>query len=259
MQWCHDDPRVKPSLRRWNVAVAFSVAAGTTHAMGQAGALDFRLVTSCGLGLSGFMPVRIKICGITNAEDALLAAGLGADALGFIFYTKSRRGVTIPAAAEICRQLPPFVSRVGVFVDESEPVIREAIAACRLTAVQLHGDEPPSFCRRFAVPVIKAVRVRDTASISAAAGYEVDALLLDTYTAASHGGTGQTFDWSLAVRAKSLGRPVILSGGLTADNVAGAIRMVQPYAVDVASGVERAPGRKDAVQLGRFISQCKQN
>jgi phosphoribosylanthranilate isomerase len=205
------------------------------------------------------MPVRIKICGITNVEDALLAAGLGADALGFIFYAKSPRGVTVPVASEICRALPPFVSRVGVFVNESEQAINEAVVACRLTAVQLHGEESPEFCRRFAVPVIKVVRVRDATSIAEAAGYEVDALLLDTYTAASHGGTGRTFDWSLAVQAKSLRRPVILSGGLTADNVADAIRAVQPYAVDVASGVESAPGRKDAAQLCRFISQCKLN
>jgi phosphoribosylanthranilate isomerase len=207
------------------------------------------------------MPVRIKICGITQADDALLAAELGADALGFILYAKSKRAMTIEAAAAICRRLPPFVARVGVFVDETEEVIRQAIRACRLTTVQFHGDESPEFCRRFAgeVSIIKAIRVKDAASLAAATGYEVDALLLDTYTAASHGGTGQTFDWSLAVQAKQLGRPIVLSGGLTTDNVAKALRVVRPYAVDVASGVERAPGQKDAAKLRRFISQCQAN
>jgi phosphoribosylanthranilate isomerase len=126
-----------------------------------------------------------------------------------------------------------------------------------LTAIQFHGDEPPAFCRLFNAQAIKALRVRDESVVRMAAEYDVDALLLDTYTAGQQGGTGQTFDWSLALRVKALGRPVILSGGLTPGNVRTAIETVQPYAVDVASGVERSPGRKDTDKLRRFIEACR--
>jgi len=203
------------------------------------------------------MTPQIKICGITNLDDARLAVDLGADMLGFIFYAKSQRSITREAAAAICQTLPASVGRVGVFVNEAEPVIREILAACKLTAIQFHGDEPAKFCRRFPVLKIKAIRVRNADSLRMAAEYDVDALLLDTYTDTQHGGTGKTFDWSLAVQAKSLGRPIILSGGLTPDNVREAIRVVQPFAVDVASGVEREPGKKDPEKLRRFIEACK--
>lgn len=201
--------------------------------------------------------MKVKICGITNLTDALLAAGMGADALGFIFYAKSQRAIAVTEAAKICRVLPPFVSKVGVFVNAEEDVIRQAVTECQLTAVQFHGEESPAFCRLFPAKVIKALRVRDETVVRTAAEYDVDALLLDTYTAGQQGGTGQTFDWSLAVRVKQLGRPVILSGGLTPDNVRAAIETVQPYAVDVASGVERSPGRKDTDNLRRFIEACR--
>jgi len=201
--------------------------------------------------------MKIKVCGITNLDDARLAAELGADMLGFIFYAKSKRAVTRESAAAICPALPSSVERVGVFVNETEAEILRTVAACGLTAIQFHGDEPPSFCRRFSVKKIKAIRVRDAESLRAAAEYDVDALLLDTYTDSERGGTGKTFDWSLAAQAKSLGRPIILSGGLTADNVREAIRVGQPDAVDVASGVEREPGRKDADKLRRFIEACR--
>lgn len=203
------------------------------------------------------MTTRIKICGITNLDDARLAVDLGADMLGFIFYPQSRRSVTRETAAQICRQVN--VEKIGVFVNESAPVIQATLTACGLTGIQFHGDEPPSFCRQFAAKAIKALRVRDAAALQTAAEYDVDALLLDTYTAAQHGGTGQTFDWSLAVQAKSFGRPIILSGGLTPENVREAIATVQPDAVDVASGVEQAPGRKDPEKLRRFIEACKTN
>jgi len=203
------------------------------------------------------MNTRIKICGITNLDDARLAAELGADALGFIFYSESRRHVSVSAVAEICRELPPFVAKVGVFVDEPPEIIVEFSCDAGLTVVQLHGEEPPEWCDDIQMPVIKAIRARDRAAVLAAAEYDVDALLLDTYTAGQHGGTGQTFDWSLAVEAKKLGKPVILSGGLTPANVADAIRQVQPYAVDVASGVEREPGKKDPEKLRRFIEAVK--
>ena len=203
------------------------------------------------------MLTRIKICGITNLADAQLAVELGADALGFIFYPKSPRFIKVRDAANICNALPPFVSRVGVFVDELEYEIEKAITGCLLTAVQFHGEEPPGFCLKFPAKSIKAIRMRDETSLRAAAEYDVDALLLDTYTEAEKGGTGKTFDWSLAVKAKEIGPPIILSGGLTTANVQEAIRKVRPYAVDVASGVEREPGRKDPEKLRRFIELCK--
>jgi len=202
------------------------------------------------------MTPKIKICGITNREDARLAAELGADMLGFIFYAKSPRAVR----REVMPGMPAGVERVGVFVNESEAEIRRTVQECRLTMVQLHGEESPEFCRRMPVKVVKAVRVKDEKSLQAAAEYDVDALLLDTYTAGQHGGTGQVFDWSLAVKAKTILKvPVILSGGLTPENVAEAIRVVQPYAVDVASGVEREPGKKDPDKLRRFFEACKKN
>ena len=204
------------------------------------------------------MDTKIKICGITNLPDAQLAVGLGADALGFIFYAKSPRYIAVAAAADICNALPPFVTKVGVFVDELEYEIEKALAECLLTALQFHGEEPPGFCQKFPAKSIKAIRVRDEASLRAAAEYDVDALLLDTYTESERGGTGQTFDWSLAVKAnETLAPPIILSGGLTTVNVQEAIRRVKPYAVDVSSGVEREPGRKDPEKLRRFIELAK--
>ncbi|HUI07894.1 MAG TPA: phosphoribosylanthranilate isomerase [Verrucomicrobiae bacterium] len=203
------------------------------------------------------MNVKIKICGITNLSDAQLAVELGADALGFVFYAKSPRYIKVRDAANICNALPPFVARVGVFVDELEYEIEKALGECLLTALQFHGDEPPGFCQKFAAKAIKAIRVRDENSLRTAAEYDVDALLLDTYTDESRGGTGKTFDWSLAVKAKEIGPPIILSGGLSAANVQGAIRAVRPYGVDVSSSVEREPGKKDPEKLRRFIELCK--
>jgi phosphoribosylanthranilate isomerase len=204
------------------------------------------------------LDTKIKICGITNLPDARLAVELGAAALGFIFYPKSPRYVPVAKAADICNALPPFVAKVGVFVDELEFEIEKALRECLLNALQFHGDEPPGFCQKFAAKSIKAIRVRDESSLRTAAEYDVDALLLDTYTDSERGGTGQTFDWSLAVKAQeTLAPPVILSGGLTPANVQEAIRKVRPYAVDVSSGVEREPGKKDPEKLRRFIELVK--
>lgn len=201
---------------------------------------------------------RVKICGITNLEDALLAVECGADALGFIFYPRSSRYVTVRTAADICHRLPPFVTRVGVFVDELEYEIERALNECLLTALQFHGEEPPGFCAKFAAKSIKAIRLRDEDSLRLAATYDVDALLLDAYDADAQGGTGKTVDWSLAARASEFVRaPIILAGGLNANNVETAIRMVRPYAVDVASGVEREPGRKDPSKLRRFMAAVR--
>lgn len=204
------------------------------------------------------MNPKVKICGITNLDDALLAVDLGSDALGFIFYPKSARYISVSKAANICNALPPFVAKVGVFVDEVEFEIEKALRECLLTALQFHGDEPPGFCAKFPAKSIKAIRMRDEGSLRLASEYDVDALLLDTYTESERGGTGKTFDWSLAVKAKELlGGPIILSGGLTPENVAEAIARVQPYAVDVSSGVEREPGVKDSGKLKKFINACK--
>ncbi len=204
------------------------------------------------------MNTKIKICGITNLPDAQLAVELGADALGFVFYPKSPRYIPVSKAADICNALPPFVTKVGVFVDELEYEIEKALNECLLNALQFHGDEPPGFCQKFPAKSIKAIRVRDESSLRAATEYDVDAVLLDTYTESERGGTGKTFDWALALRAKVLlAPPVILSGGLTSGNVQEAVRRVRPYAVDVSSGVEREPGKKDPEKLRRFIELCR--
>jgi phosphoribosylanthranilate isomerase len=203
------------------------------------------------------MSVRVKICGITRAEDARVAVAAGADALGFMFWEESPRRLSVEAAAAICRGLPPFVSKVGVFVNAEPADIREAIAACRLEAVQFHGDETPEFCAQFAGPVIRAFRVRGPETLAVLAGYATAAWLLDSHVAGQRGGTGATFHWAWAAKAVKLGRPVILAGGLTPENVAAAVREVRPYAVDVSSGVEAGPGRKDAEKVRAFVRAAK--
>ena len=198
--------------------------------------------------------VRIKICGITNLEDALLAAELGADALGFIFYPKSPRKVDAETARSIIAQLPPFVAAVGVFVDEGAAVVQELAARVGLDWVQLHGQESPDYCRSLGRNVIKGFRIQDEDSLRQLADYQdaVQALLLDTYKKGQVGGTGEVFDWHLAREAKKFGR-IILAGGLTSENVAQAIATVLPSAVDAASGTEAAPGKKDPAKLRAFF------
>ena len=198
--------------------------------------------------------VRIKICGITNLEDALLAAELGADALGFIFYAKSPRKVAPETAREIIAQLPPFVAAVGVFVDEAAAVVQELAARVGLDWVQLHGQESPEYCRNLGRKVIKGFRIQDEDSLRRLADYQgaAQALLLDTYKKGQVGGTGEIFDWHLARKAKKYGR-IILAGGLTSENVAQAIATAGPAAVDAASGTEAAPGKKDPAKLRAFF------
>jgi phosphoribosylanthranilate isomerase len=198
--------------------------------------------------------VKIKICGITNLEDALLAAELGADALGFIFYAKSPRHVAPETAREIIAQLPPFVTAVGVFVDEAAAVVQELAARVRLDWVQLHGQESPDYCRHLGRKVIKGFRIQDAGSLRRLADYQAaaQALLLDTYKKGQVGGTGEIFDWHLARQAKKYGH-IILAGGLTAENVAMAIATAGPAAVDAASGTEAAPGKKDPAKLRAFF------
>jgi phosphoribosylanthranilate isomerase len=199
---------------------------------------------------------RVKICGITNLEDALLAAEAGADALGFVFYAQSPRYITPDRAREIVLRLPPFVAKVGVFVNEELDRVREIMAYCHLDYAQLHGDETPEQVAALAPRAIKAVRVRSAADIERLAQYQAVAYLLDTYHPTKHGGTGEAFDWELAVEAKSHG-PIILAGGLTPDNVGDAIERVHPYAVDVSSGVEATPGIKDHQKVQCFIIAAK--
>ncbi len=203
------------------------------------------------------MPVRIKICGITRLEDAEAAVAAGVDALGFMFYPGSPRRVSEDVAATIGRSLPPLVLRVGVFVEAPEDVIRATAARCGLQALQFHGTEPPEFCRRFELPVIKAFRIRGPESLAALRAYDTAAWLLDSYVAGQPGGTGTIFNWDLAVEAVRWGRPVFLAGGLTPDNVAEAVRRVRPYAVDVSSGVESAPGRKDPHRLRALVAAVR--
>lgn len=200
--------------------------------------------------------IKIKICGITNLDDALAAADAGADALGFNFYKKSPRCIEPSKAAEIIAQLPPFIIPVGLFVNEREEKIREIQHLTCLQAVQLHGDESPEFCQRFGERVIKAFQIKNKESLKNMAHYHVGAFLLDSYKNGERGGTGETFDWHLAVVAKTFGR-IILAGGLTPDNVAEAVKLVQPYAVDVASGVEKEKGVKDHAKMKKFIVEVR--
>lgn len=200
--------------------------------------------------------IKIKICGITNLEDALAAATFGADALGFNFYKKSPRFIEPAKAAEIIDQLPPFIMPVGVFVNEREEKIREILALTCMQAIQLHGDETPEFCQRLGGRIIKAFQVKDKESLRNMAHYRVAAYLLDSYREGVRGGTGVTFDWHLAVVAKTFGK-VILAGGLTPENVAEAVKLVQPYGVDVSGGVEKEKGIKDHAKLRKFITEVR--
>ncbi len=200
----------------------------------------------------------VKICGITNEADALAATEAGADALGLMFYEPSPRNISLKAAAEIARKLPPFVIKVGVFVNAPEDVVLRAIGECGLNIVQFHGDETPDYCQLFPVMTVKAFRIRDAESLKALPDYPTDAWLLDAYVADKLGGTGAKFNWDLAVEAQKLGRPIFLAGGLTPENVGEAVRKVRPYAVDVSSGVEASPGKKDHEKVRKFIREAKE-
>ena len=200
--------------------------------------------------------IKIKICGITNLDDALYATECGADALGFNFYKKSLRYIEPQKAAEIIAQLPPLIMPVGIFVNEHEDRIREIQQMACIPTVQFHGDESPEFCQRFGGRVIKAFQVKNKESLKTMAHYRVGAFLLDSYRHGIRGGTGTTFDWHLAVVAKTFGR-IILAGGLTPENVAEAVKLVQPYGVDVAGGVEKEKGIKDYAKLKKFIAEVR--
>jgi phosphoribosylanthranilate isomerase len=203
------------------------------------------------------MSVKVKICGLTSAADAVRAAEAGADAIGLMFYPPSPRAIGIAEARAIVRELPPFVLRVGVFVNPEEDDVWCAINEVGLSLLQFHGEEPPEFCTQFGVMSMKAFRVQNQESLAQLERYPTDAWLLDAYSAKGLGGTGETFNWDLAVRAREFGRPIFLAGGLTTANVAEAVRHVRPFGVDVSSGVESAPGRKDAEKVRAFIAAAK--
>lgn len=200
--------------------------------------------------------VKTKICGITNLEDALLAVDAGADALGFVFFKESPRHIFPEQAAAIIRHLPPLVQIVGLFVNETLDTVNETADLCGLDIVQLHGDESPEFCTAVRRRVIKALRVKDITCLDSINDYRVAAILLDAWSPTAHGGTGLTFNWEVAASVAQTGC-IILAGGLTPDNVADAVRQVRPYAVDVSSGVESSPGKKDPQLVQTFIRLAK--
>jgi len=203
------------------------------------------------------MSTWVKICGITNLTDAQVAVEARADALGFVFYEKSPRHMTIPAAATIAKQLPGYVMRVGVFVNALKAEVLRAIGECGLNLLQFHGDEPPEYCLQFGLMSMKAFRVRDAGTLKELKGYRTNAWLLDAYAPETVGGSGEKFNWDLAVEAQKFGKPIFLAGGLTPENVAEAIRKVRPFGVDVSSGVEISPGKKDPAKVRAFINAAK--
>jgi phosphoribosylanthranilate isomerase len=200
--------------------------------------------------------VKVKICGNTNLDDTMAAVQAGADAVGFVFYAKSPRAVDPKTAAEIISRLPPFVVTVGVFVNEDLTVVRSIMEECNIPLAQLHGDESPQYCAELGRSVIKAIRVRDSRDLERMTAYQVSGFVLDAFVEGKPGGTGVPIDWDLAAQAQMLG-PIILAGGLTPDNVLAAVRQVRPYAVDVTSGVEASPGKKDHAKVRAFIVNAK--
>ena len=200
-----------------------------------------------------FVRTRVKICGITRVEDALSAVEQGADAIGLVFYPPSPRYVSVSQAAEIAQVLPAFVSVVGLFVDAPSADIEAVLSKVPIDLIQFHGNETPEQCRRYEKPYIKAIRVKtDTNLIQYQSDFsDAKALLLDTYTEGVPGGTGQVFDWN--VIPKHMTKQLVLAGGLDANNVTQAIKLVKPYAVDVSGGVESAKGIKDAAKIAAFM------
>lgn len=204
------------------------------------------------------MRTRVKICGITRPQDAIAAVELGADAIGLVFYAPSPRNISIEQAAEIVTGLPPFVSKVGLFVNAEPAFINSVLKRVALDCLQFHGDETAVECEQINMPYCKAIRVKnDTNLLQYASQYQrANALLLDAYSEAAVGGTGQVFDWTLI--PTNMGKPVVLAGGLNAGNVAAAIKQVNPYAVDVSGGVEASKGIKDAVKIAAFMQAVDQ-
>ncbi len=199
---------------------------------------------------------RIKICGITNIEDALLAIDLGADALGFIFYRESKRYIDPLVARDIISSLPPFINTVGVFVNQQADEIKTVKEKAGFHTIQLHGDESPDLCKKLDGKVIKAIRIRDKINAEEVESYPVMAVLFDTYSTKGFGGTGESFSWEI-LKDLNTSKKIILSGGLTPENVSHAIQSVKPYAVDVSSGVEDYYGKKSSEKLKAFIEAVR--
>lgn len=205
------------------------------------------------------MLVKVKICGITNLKDALKAVELGADALGFVFYRKSPRYISPFKAKRIISKIPPFIECVGVFVDEKKEFVKKILRFCKINVLQFHGRESPTYCDSFkGYKVIKAFRVGADFDVFRLLKYKVDAILLDTFLKNTPGGTGRSFDWRIALEVKKYTPFLILSGGLNIENIGLAINKVAPYAVDVCSGVEKSPGRKDYTLMREFIKKAKE-
>ena len=206
-------------------------------------------------------PVKLKVCGITSFDDAAAAVDCGATYLGFNFYRPSPRYIEPAAAREIIEQLPSHIVSVGVFVNEEVKVVRDLMDGCGLTLAQLHGDETAAYCLELARPAVKALRIKDRGGFLALAEFQgragIRGFLLDAYADDAYGGTGRTVDWTLAAEA-ARSASVLLAGGLTPENVAEAIRAVRPYGVDVSSGVEVSPGKKDPEKIRRFIQSARQ-
>ena len=201
---------------------------------------------------------EIKICGMTNIEDACFVAESGVDALGFIFYPKSPRYVQPEKARDIIRKLPPEVAKIGVFVNHDTQGIKEIMEYCGLDFIQLHGNESPEYCRHFPESVIiKAMSPRTEEDLNIMEEYRARAILVDTYAPGKHGGTGKVSNWELAVKIRKM-RPLILSGGLNPDNIEDAMKKVSPHAVDINSGVEKMPGKKDHGLIKRIINLVRQ-
>ena len=200
---------------------------------------------------------RVKMCGITRAQDGLAAAEAGADAIGLVFYAKSPRNVGLDQAASIVRVLPPFVTTVALFVNPQPSDVEAVLRQVRPDVLQFHGEEPPEFCRSFGVPYLKAARVRPQTDLLQFAAIYADAqgLLLDAWSEAGHGGTGERFDWNMI--PEHVPKPIILAGGLSPANVGRAIELVHPWAVDVSSGIEVAKGIKDAALIAAFMKEVK--
>jgi phosphoribosylanthranilate isomerase len=202
--------------------------------------------------------IRIKICGITNLKDARAAAAAGADWLGFIFFKKSPRFILPVSAQRLISRLPQKIKKVGVFVDEPAARVRAIARACGLDILQFHGHETPAYLKRFkGYRVMKAVRVKNAASLKKARMCPADYLLFDAFDPRSLGGTGKVFDWGLLSEIKKIKKPVFISGGLSVDNVAVLLERLRPFGVDVSSGVEARPGKKDARKIRRFIKTVR--
>jgi phosphoribosylanthranilate isomerase len=201
--------------------------------------------------------VKVKICGITSVDDAEEAVEAGANALGLMFYPGSPRHVSLEQAQSIERHLPAYIIRVGVFADQPPEDVFSAMHRCGLHLLQFHGQETPEYCQQFGIMTMKAFRIRNGQSLLEIPKYKTDSILLDSYVAGKQGGTGEAFNWNLAVEAQKFGKPIFLAGGLTPDNVAIAVQIVKPFAVDVSSGVEKSPGKKDSAKMRAFVAAVR--